>query len=59
MKGDCCMIGLVVLIGAVVLLLSMLPNEEPYKCKACDFETYDREQAAGHVHLHGLHKIDL
>ncbi len=52
------MIGLVVLIGAVVLLLSMLPNEEPYRCKACDFETRDKEQAAGHVFLHSQHKVD-
>ena len=53
------MIGLVVLIGAIAAILSLLPNDEPYKCKACDFETFDREQAAGHQALHGLHKIDL
>lgn len=53
------MIGLVVLFGAIAAVLSLLPNDEPYRCKACSFETFDREQAAGHQHLHSLHKIDL
>lgn len=53
------MIGLVILVGAIAAILSLLPNDEPYKCKGCSFTTRDREQAAGHQHLHGLHKIDL
>lgn len=53
------MIGLVILVGAIVAVLSLLPNEQPYKCKGCSFETYDREKAAGHLHLAGQHKIDL
>ncbi len=53
------MIGLLVLAGAIALVLSMLPSKK-YECKGCDFCTYDREQAAGHVHLNAtLHKIDL
>jgi len=53
------MIALLVFIGAIAAVLSMLPSEEIYKCKGCGFETRDREQAAGHVHLSSLHKIDL
>ena len=30
-----------------------------YDCKECEFYTYDRQYAAGHVHIHSLHKIDL
>ena len=53
------MAGVIVLVVVIILGISLLPNKEPYKCKACDFETFDREQAAGHQALHGLHKIDL
>ncbi len=52
------MVALLVFIGAIAAILSLLPNDEPYKCKACDFETRDREQAAGHVFLHSQHKVD-
>lgn len=53
------MIGLVIFIGAIAAVLSLLPNDEPYRCKACGFETLDREQAAGHQALHSLHRVDL
>lgn len=43
---------------AIAAVLSLLP-EKRYTCKECGYSTRDREQAAGHVHLSSLHKIDL
>lgn len=51
-------VALGLIIVAVIALFSFLPSKK-YECKECSFSTYDRQHAAGHVHLHSLHKIDL
>jgi len=51
-------VALIIVVLFVVMVLSWLPNEE-YKCPECGYRTNDRQMAAGHNHLHSLHKIPL
>ena len=47
------------LIIVVVIAIFKCFSCKRYDCKECDFYTYDRQYAAGHVAIHALHKIDL
>jgi hypothetical protein len=47
------------LIAVVVWYLMQCVNVKGYTCKECDYWTPDRQDAAGHQHLHSLHKFDL
>lgn len=51
-------LALFIVIAVIVAAISCLPNKR-YKCKECGFWSYSRVEAAGHVHLASLHKIDL
>lgn len=48
-----------ILIVLFVLFLMSCVNVKGYTCKECDYWTPDRQDAAGHQHLHSLHKFDL
>ena len=51
-------IGLVVVVLFIVFVLSSLPSHK-YRCPECGYTTPYRQDAAGHNHLHSLHKIPL
>jgi hypothetical protein len=52
------LIGLVVVGLFIWAVLSCLPSKG-YTCKECSYWTPDRQDAAGHQHIHSLHKFDL
>lgn len=57
-KGeDMAVIGLIVVVVIVWFFLKQLPKG--YSCKECGYWTPDRQDAAGHQHLHSLHKMDI
>jgi hypothetical protein len=50
------MVGLLILVGFIVLVLSFLPGKG-YRCGECRYWTPDRQDAAGHQYLGTLHKM--
>lgn len=51
-------LGLLFIFAVIFAAISCFPSKR-YECKECSFWSYSRTEAAGHVHIHSLHKIDL